>query len=374
MPKIKVINVTSDHNIGGAGRCILTFLQHFNRDKFDVSVVVPKGSELIPHIEQTQTRIIEANGLENQSYSNTAVKELLAVFKKEKPDIVHTHASFSARIAAKLCGIPVVYTRHSVFPNNPRVTKGIGKLINGCANNLTSNKIIAVAQAAMDNLTEAGVSAKKIKVIKNGVIPVKSYSQTELENAKQFYGLNSEFVFAMIARVEDIKGHDFFLDAAKNIIKDYDNVKFMICGTGGYLEHIKTRVETENLKDHVIVTGHIKDVTSVMNVINVNVNASFGTEATSLSLLEGMSLGKPIIASDYGGNPELVVDGVNGLLFKSKDSKALEDNMRRLLEDSLLYEKLSEGAKQLYQEKYTADINARNIEDVYLSLVRRKKQ
>jgi len=374
VPKIKVINVTSDHNIGGAGRCILTFLQHFNRDKFDVSVVVPKGSELIPHIEQTQTRIIEANGLENQSYSNTAVKELLAVFKKEKPDIVHTHASFSARIAAKLCGIPVVYTRHSVFPNNPRVTKGIGKLINGCANNLTSNKIIAVAQAAMDNLTEAGVSAKKIKVIKNGVIPVKSYSQTELENAKQFYGLNSEFVFAMIARVEDIKGHDFFLDAAKNIIKDYDNVKFMICGTGGYLEHIKTRVETENLKDHVIVTGHIKDVTSVMNVINVNVNASFGTEATSLSLLEGMSLGKPIIASDYGGNPELVVDGVNGLLFKSKDSKALEDNMRRLLEDSLLYEKLSEGAKQLYQEKYTADINARNIEDVYLSLVRRKKQ
>ncbi len=372
MNKIKVFNVTSDHNIGGAGRCILTFLQHYDREKFDVTVIVPKGSELIPHIETTKTPIIETVGLENQSYSNLAVKEFIKIFKREKPDVVHTHASFSARVAAKLCGIPIVYTRHSVFPNSPRISKGIGKLVNGFVNNLTSNKIIAVAQAAMDNLTDAGVSAKKITVLKNGVKSVKCYLPEELENARHFYGLNSEFVFAMIARVEDIKGHDFFLDAAQNIIKNYDNVKFMICGTGAHLEHIKQRVNEEGLSEHVIITGHIKDVTSVMNVIDVNVNASYGTEATSLSLLEGMSLGKPIIASDYGGNPELVVNGVNGLLFESKNSIALEVNMRKLLDNKELYKQLSEGAKNLYNEKYTADIYAHNIEDVYSSLVRRK--
>ena len=109
-----------------------------------------------------------------------------------------------------------------------------------------------------------------------------------------------------------------------------------------------------------------------MNVIDVNVNASYGTEATSLSLLEGMSIGKPIIASDYGGNPELVIDGLNGLLFKNKDSLQLEKNMRKLLDDKDLYNKLSIGAEKLYTEKYTADIYARNIEDVYVSLLRRK--
>ncbi|MBQ2897416.1 MAG: glycosyltransferase family 4 protein [Clostridia bacterium] len=372
MAKIKVLNVTSDHNIGGAGRCILTFLQHYDSEKFDVTVVVPYGSELISYIEATKTRIIQTAGLENKSYSNQAVKELIKIFRHEKPDVVHTHASFSARIAAKACGIPIVYTRHSVFPNSPKISKGIGKIINGFVNNITSNRIIAVAQAAMDNLTEAGVCDKKITVIKNGVKPIKRFTEQDLENAKQFYGLKSEFVFAMIARVEDIKGHDFFLDAAKSIIKDYDNVKFMICGTGSYLEHIKNRVDAEGLADHVLVTGYIKDVTSVMNVIDVNVNASYGTEATSLSLLEGMSIGTPIIASDYGGNPELVVDGLNGLLFKSKDSLELEKNMRRLLDDSELYKKLSLGAEKLYNEKYTADIYARNIEDVYVSLVRRK--
>ncbi len=372
MKKIKVINVTSDHNIGGAGRCILAFLEHYDRDKFDVSVVVPRGSELIPNIDATNTVIIEADGLENRSYSNKAVGELLKIFKKEKPDVVHTHASFSARIAARLAGVPVVYTRHSVFPNSPKVTHGIGKFINGFANNITADKIIAVAGAASDNLTEAGVNEKKIKVIKNGVKPVRKFTDEEITEVRNSYGIKDEFVFAMIARVEDIKGHDFFIDAAKNIVKDYNNVKFMICGTGGYLEHVKCRVEDENMSDSILVTGHIKDVTAVMNIIDVNVNASFGTEATSLSLLEGMSLGKPIIASDYGGNPELVINGVNGLMFESKNSAELEAKMRKLLDDKALYTKLSEGAEKLYREKYTADINARNIEEIYLSVLRRK--
>ena len=114
------------------------------------------------------------------------------------------------------------------------------------------------------------------------------------------------------------------------------------------------------------------DGKNIGNIIDVNVNASFGTEATSLSLLEGMSLGKPIVASDYGGNPELVVTGVNGLMFESKNSSELEDRMRKLLNDKELYMKLSDGAQKLYREKYTADINARNIEDIYLSVLRRK--
>lgn len=372
MKKIKVINVTSDHNIGGAGRCILAFLEHYNRDKFDVVVVVPRGSELIPNIEATGTVIIEADGLENKSYSNKAVAELVKIFKREKPDVVHTHASFSARIAARLTGVPVIYTRHSVFPNSPKVTHGLGKFINGFANNITADRIIAVAGAAMDNLTEAGVNENKITVVKNGVKPVRVFNEAEINEVKTSYGIKEEFIFAMIARVEDIKGHDFFIDAAKNIIKDYANVKFMICGTGGYLDHVKKRVIDEGLSDRILVTGHIKDVTAVMNIIDVNVNASFGTEATSLSLLEGMSLGKPIIASDYGGNPELVVDGVNGLMFESKNSIELEDRMRKLLTDKELYKELSEGAQRLYKEKYTADINARNIESIYLSVLRRR--
>ncbi|MFR6187280.1 MAG: glycosyltransferase [Lawsonibacter sp.] len=65
------------------------------------------------------------------------------------------------------------------------------------------------------------------------------------------------------------------------------------------------------------------DVAALLNILDVQLNASYGTEATSLALLEGMSLGLPTIASDYGGNPWLVTDGENGLLFPSRDSQAM---------------------------------------------------
>ena len=366
---IKVLNITSDHNIGGAGRCIITFLENYDREKFDVKVVLPKDSALIPYIQATDTKCIETEGITDTSFSKEAVKNLMKIFKEEKPDLIHAHACLAARIAAKLCFIPVVSTRHSVFPNKKSITRGLGKLVAGTVNNLTSNKIIAVAQAAKDNLTEIGVKDKKVIVIKNGVKQLEKYDENQMRQAKDFYGLKDEFVFAMIARVEAIKGHMYFLEAASLVLKKYQNVKFLICGTGAYLDELKKRADELGLNEKVLFTGYIKDVTSVMNVIDVNVNASYGTEATSLSLLEGMSLGKPIVASCYGGNPELVEEGVNGMLFETKNSAQLAEKMTMLIEDKALYQRLSEGAIRLYNEKYTARINAQNIENVYLQTI-----
>lgn len=370
---IKVLNVSSDHNIGGAGRCILTFLEYYNREEFEVKVVVPKESALIPYIKSNNTEFIETDGIKDTSFSKLGVKSLMKIFKREKPDLIHAHACLAARVAAKLCRIPVVSTRHSVFPNKESVTHGIGKFICGTVNNLTSDKFIAVAGAAKDNLTEMGVNDKKITVIKNGVKQVEKYDDEQLLQAKKFYGIENEFVFAMIARIEDIKGHIYFLEAAEKIIEKYENVKFLICGTGGFEETLKEKAKGMNLKDRVLFTGHIKDVTSVMNIIDVNVNASYGTEATSLSLLEGMSIGKPIIASRYGGNPELIEEGVNGLLFETKNSLKLYECMIKLIEDKDLYKKLSDGAEMLYNKKYTARINAENIENVYKTVLGGKK-
>lgn len=367
---IKVINVSSDSNVGGAGRCVLTFLKNFDRTNFDIVVAVPTGSELIESIKALDVRYEEIDGIAEKSLSFSAVNKFIKLFKKEKPDIVHAHASMSARIAAKMCGIKVVYTRHSVFPNKDFITHGIGKMLCSMVNNSTCDKVIAVAEAAKDNLTETGVKEEKITVIKNGVNPMQKLSEDEIATIKNKYGLK-EFVFGIIARVEEIKGHDTFIDAAKMIIDKYDNVSFMICGTGNYFEHVKNRVENEHLTENIKVTGHISDVQTVMNVIDVNVNASFGTEATSLSLLEGMSIGKPIIASKYGGNPELVKEGINGILFETKNDLQLFECMEQLVNDKSYLKSLSDGAKNLFYEKYTSEIYARNIEDVYKSLVKR---
>ncbi|MBQ4145426.1 MAG: glycosyltransferase family 4 protein [Clostridia bacterium] len=371
---IKVVEVSSDSNIGGAGKCILTFLKFCDRTRFQPIAVVPRGSLLIPEIKALDVEIIEMDNLAEKSLDRRAISALRKLFKKIKPDLVHTHASMSARIAAKTLGIPVVYTRHSVFPQPKKLTSFPGKQINGFINNITADKIIAVAEAAKDNLTETGVYEKKIEVILNGVEPLTPITEEELSAVREQYGIEpDEKVAVMAARLTEVKGHKFFVEAAKRLKEKGVRAKFIIAGTGDTEDALKAQIKENNLEDTVIMAGFIKNVAPLMNLMDVQVNCSFGTEATSLALLEGMSLGKPIIASRFGGNPGVVQDGINGYLTPICDTDVLTERLEKLMTDETLYKEMSQNCKKIFNEKFTASVNTRTIEDFYERVLKAKK-
>ena len=289
MKKIKVIEVSSDTNIGGAGKCLLTLLENFDYNTFDVKVVLPKNSLLKPHIDKMNIPVIEVDGIADKSLDFAAVKELRMIFKRERPDIVHTHASMSARIAAKQAGAKVVYTRHSVFEPSKKISRGIGKVINGMINNHYADSIIAVAEAAKDNLTDTGVKESKIKVILNGVDGLTPVSTDEKRIIKERFNLPDGYkAVSIVARLEDIKGHDYFIEAADRLLQKGIKARFYIAGTGSYENHLKEKVKSMNRQEQIIFTGFISDVDKLMSITDVQANASFGTEATSLALLEGV--------------------------------------------------------------------------------------
>lgn len=368
---IKVLEVSSDSNIGGAGKCILTFLKTFDRQKFDVSAVVPKGSLLKPEIENLRCKVFEAEHLAEKSLDIKAVSRLRKLFRHLKPDLVHTHASMSARIAAWSLGIPVVYTRHSVFEPSKKLTTFPGKQISGFINNMTAKRIIAVAEAAKDNLTETGVSEKKIQVILNGVEPLKPCPEEEVGKLRMQYHIRpDEKVVAIVARLNPVKGHKYFVEAAK-ILKDHGvKAKFLIAGTGEESAALNLMIQRMGLEDTVIMMGFVENVEPLMNLMDVQVNCSFGTEATSLSLLEGMSLGKPAVVTDFGGNPGVIFDGVNGFLTPTHNPAATAEAIEKLLCDAELYATISENCKKVYETKFTAEVNTRAIEEVYRETVR----
>ena len=319
MKKIKVIEVSSDTNIGGAGKCLLTLLENFDYNTFDVKVVLPKNSLLKPHIDKMNIPVIEVDGIADKSLDFAAVKKLRMIFKRERPDIVHTHASMSARIAAKQAGAKVVYTRHSVFEPSKKISRGIGKVINGMINNHYADSIIAVAEAAKDNLTDTGVKESKIKVILNGVDGLTPVSTDEKRIIKERFNLPDGYkAVSIVARLEDIKGHDYFIEAADRLLQKGIKARFYIAGTGSYENHLKEKVKNMNRQEQIIFTGFISDVDKLMSITDVQANASFGTEATSLALLEGMSLGIPAVVSDFGGNPGVIKNGQNGYRSETK--------------------------------------------------------
>lgn len=371
---IKVVNVTSDANIGGAGKCILTFLKHYDRKKYDLTVIVPPKSLLIPEIKVLGGKYIEVEGISDKSLDINGIKALKKAFAKIKPDIVHAHAAMSARIAAKISGAKIIYTRHSVFEPLKKISHGIGKFINGAVNNFFADKIIAVAEAAKDNLTRTGVSEKKITVIKNGVDALKRYDKETVAKIKSDYGINDEFVLSIAARLTYVKGHKYILKAVKMLADDGENFKLIIAGTGEYEDEIKKEISALNLENNVIMAGFVKDVEALNNITDLNLNFSFGTEATSLSLLEGMSLGIPAVVSDFGGNPGVIKDNENGFLVPSKDYKSLYEKIKLAMDDKQLYKRLCEGSRRIFESEFTADKVTRRIESVYDEVILQKEK
>lgn len=366
---LKVMQVSSDTNIGGAGKCILTFLKFFDREKFTIPVVLPKGSLLKEGCTALGAEVHEIDAMYDKSFDIKAVKELIKVFKSEKPDIVHAHASMSAKIAAKLCGIKVVYTRHSVFEPSPKISKGIGKFLSGLANNTTADKIIAVAEAAKDNLLKTGVDEKKIIVLLNGVEPLEKLSEEERNKVKEKFGIApEEKVVSIVARLNPVKGHEYFVEAAKLIKEKGIKAKFLIAGTGEAEESIRNRIKELNLEDTVIMLGFLNNVSELMNITDIQANCSYGTEATSLSLLEGMSLGVPAVVTEFGGNPGVIKNGRNGFLVPVGDALSLAEKLAELMENEELYKKMQAESLLIYKEKFTAEVYARNIGSVYAQI------
>ena len=363
---VKVLNIISDTNIGGAGRVLLNYLKYRDRDEFDISVLVPAGSLLKPRLEELGARVYEAEGFADVSYSRKAVKILKQRIREIGPDIVHTHGSLAGRIAARQSGARVIYTRHSVFPVSAKLKSGPGRLMNRLINEHYADAMIAVSPAARDNLAESGIPPEKVDVIMNGVEPVERLTGAALEEARRRFGVrDGVFTAGILARFEEYKGQSDILKAV-GILKDRGvDVTVLMAGAGTNEETIRRLIEESDLSDRVRDVGFVTDVPALLSVLDAQLNASWGTEATSLSLLEGMSMGLPAIVSDYGGNPYVIENGRNGLVFPARDARALADCMEALAASPEKREALSEGARRIYREKFTAEGFARGIENIY---------
>ena len=108
---IRVLNIISDTNIGGAGRVLLNYLRYSDRAQFETWVALPRNSLLKPLLEEAGARVLEVDGIADRSFDRGDVKTLKGLIAWERPDLVHTHGCLSGRIAARQCGIPAVYSR-----------------------------------------------------------------------------------------------------------------------------------------------------------------------------------------------------------------------------------------------------------------------
>jgi glycosyltransferase involved in cell wall biosynthesis len=361
---LKIINIITDVNIGGAGMVLINYFRTANLTEFEHCVVLPKDSLLKPRLDALNVRIIEMDGIAAQSFSASAIGKFTRLFKAERPDIAHTHGCLTARVAARLRGgIRIVFTRHCVGINAMRGGRAAGVL-----HNMFSDKIIAISHPARDELLAVGTKESKIVTMYNGVPPVRELSDEEKSEVKAEYGIaDGDFVCSVIARLEEVKGHKYILEAAR-LLEGYP-IKFIIAGTGSIEKELKADASA-----NCVFTGFVEDVARVLAVSDIQLNASVGTETSSLSLLEGFSAGVPAIASDFGGNPHLIRDGKNGLIVPVRDGNAIANAVLSLYNDRPRLKSMGENAKAIYRAEYTSEVMAENINSVYKSMMERKSK
>ena len=363
---IKVLNIISDTNIGGAGRVLLNYMSRADREHFDVSVAMPRGSLLKAPLEELGTTVYEVDGLADRSYHKDDVKELMTLIRRVGPDIVHTHGALSGRIAGRRCGKVVIYTRHSAFPVPAKLKYPPGRWVNKWINEYYSDHIIAVSPAAAENLTDAGISAKRITTMMNGVTPVARKLEEECAALREQWGIREgEFVLGILARIEPYKGHMHILEALKSLTDQGRKLRLLVAGIGDFEEELKAKTRELGLADRVVYLGFQTDVAAVLSVLDLQLNASYGTETSSLSILEGLSMGLPAVVSTYGGNPWLIDDGEDGLLFENRNSADLARCIAKIMDEPDTLERMKRRAVEIFSQRFTAEIFARNIENVY---------
>jgi len=364
--KIRVMHVLTDSNIGGAGHHLLALLDKENgvcRNTFHLTVALPQNAKLAPLFKEQGITCIELPHLAERSYSKAAVRTLHNEMMKFQPHIVHTHAALSGRLAArryKKCKI--VHTRHSVFEPPGWQKRFPARNFFGLLNNRLSDAIIAVSPAAKDNLLALGTQESKIHTIFNGMPPAKEYSPAERFELRKKYNIPQDaFTLVQIARLTEVKGHDYVLDAAKNL----PNVLILLAGEGERRTHLETRIKNENI-NNVRLLGFITEVEEIFAIMDAQLSASFGTEATSLALIHGMSVGKPAIVTNYGGNPYVISDEENGLLIPTNNSNALVDAVNKLQKNTDLYAYMSAKSREVYVARFTLTEMVRKTKMLYL--------
>lgn len=360
---INVIHVLSDSNIGGAGIVLLNILRSYNREKLQISVILPKDALLVNEVKKLNVNVIELDGINENKLTLANIKLFKNTFKELKPDVVHTHSSIAARIAAKELKIPVVNTRHCLeakkkFPKN---------LVYSFLNNKLSDISIGVSKATVDNLIQDGIKEEKCKLVYNGASPVYKSSDDEKAQIKEKYSIcPTDLIIGTVGRLEEVKNQKLFLEMAAKLLNKNSNYTFIIVGTGSLENELKQYAANLGIQNKVVFTGYLNNVSPILNILDVFVLTS-NSEAFPLSLLEAMSLSKVCVSTPTDG-PSEILCGTNGLITSDFSSDSLFESIADILSNDEKRKLVEENAKTTIDNNFTLEIMSNKLLEIYSDL------
>ena len=363
----KILWLTKGLGLGGAERLLIHSLPYLDRSSFDYEVcyLLPWKNALVDELEGAGIPVHCLN--QRTHFDPRVVINLARLMRERSADLVHMHLPYAAivgRMAAKLARVrATVYTEHSTPDRYHWLTS--------LAHNKTcswNDAVICVAdvvRAAVVNRYHPGASVK-VLTIHNGVdwqgITSRCY---DLKGVRHEFGIPDEHtIVAQIAGFRPVKRHEQLLRAVKLVLAEEPQTTFLLVGGGPLLGEMKQMAQTLGISEHIVFTGPRTDSLRLMAAAAL-VTLSSVSEALGLSILEAMALGLPVVGTSVGGIPEVVTNGVNGLLVEPENPASLAQGILVLCRSPELRKRLGSRANETVRQRFSADRMVARVEAVY---------
>jgi glycosyltransferase involved in cell wall biosynthesis len=314
-----------------------------------------------------------------------ALLELVRLLRRERPQIVHTHAAKGGTLgrAAALLAFPrarnrpvLVHTYHGhsltgyFAPRTAAVYRAIERTLA-----LASDCLIAVSDEVRDDLVEIGVApASKFEVVPLGfdLKPFTTPSRPRLELRERLradFGIPPDaLVVTLVARLVPIKRVDRFLRVAM-LLCDVPGIRFVIVGDGELREELRGSSDAVAVRDRVSWTGFRRDIPAICFASDVVVQTS-DNEGTPVSLIEAQAAGVPVVSTRVGGTSSVVVDGETGWLVEPSDVEGFAERVAALLQNPEARARMGEAGQRIALARFGLEQLVERTDGLYAGLVR----
>jgi len=299
---------------------------------------------------------------------------LARILRRYRPHIVHTRnwGAIEAVAAAKLAGVPVVIHSEHGYEVDMFAGLPVRRRLFRRAAYAMADAVFAVTRELRDfHACQAWIHPERIGVIYNGV-DTKRFApsrETRIAMRRKLALPEESFVVGAVGRLVPIKDHQTLLKAAALLSGSGIDVRVLLVGSGPERERLQGRA-TDALEGRVCFAGDSDRVAEMLNAMDVFVLPSLG-EGMSNTLLEAMACGLPVLATNVGGNPEIIENNVNGCLFAPGDAEWLASKLKLLARDPALIHQLGTAARNRAIESFSLSRMLETYRSFYLDLAAR---
>jgi len=367
---MNILYLTNHLNVGGITSYVFALAKGFKKRGHQI-YIASSGGDLLPKFIQEGITYIP---IPIRTKSELSPKILISLFKlsglikKNKIEIIHSNSRTTQVLGSLLSRFTSalhIYTCHGFFKNwlSRLLFPGWG------------DKVIAISEAVKGHLMNYfGVREEAIKVIHHGIdidrfkIPACS---ADRQNAKLKIEIKKKFslgdgpVVGIVARLSDVKGHIYLIEAMRSVLEEVPDAQLLIVGEGKMKKELVSLCSRMEITKNIFFIPSVYDTSEILSIMDLFVLPSLA-EGLGLSLMEAMATGLAVIGSDVGGIRNLIRNEYNGLLVKPQDTQGLSDAILGLLLDFKKRRFLADNAQIFIQQNFSQEKMVLETEKIYL--------